>query len=166
MDLTAEAAEAVGADGIGTVELARLVGATERQIEHWWQTDILTPSVRQARGTGDRNLYSFADAVAAGVLVQVAQGGAQRGQPCPLLDAFRRKALPLALSMMVEVYGDWDGVVAVFDRKPEVMPSMEGAVARMMEVRMERPGITTLLIPVGPLARKIAEGVLYEQATV
>lgn len=40
-----------------------IVGITYRQLDYWARTDLVTPSMREAQGSGTQRLYSFDDLV-------------------------------------------------------------------------------------------------------
>ncbi|GGA55628.1 transcriptional regulator [Pseudoclavibacter endophyticus] len=40
---------------------ARAAGITYRQLDYWARTDLVTPTVRGAKGSGSQRLYSFRD---------------------------------------------------------------------------------------------------------
>lgn len=49
-------------------QLSGIVGVTYRQLDYWARTDLLRPSISEARGSGTQRRYSFEDArVALGV---------------------------------------------------------------------------------------------------
>lgn len=48
----------VGFSGRRTAEI---VGITYRQLDYWARTDLVTPSLAQARGSGTRRQYSYRD---------------------------------------------------------------------------------------------------------
>ncbi|WP_224400345.1 MerR family transcriptional regulator [Corynebacterium poyangense] len=39
----------------------QVAGITYRQLDYWARTDLVTPSIRDARGSGSQRLYSFRD---------------------------------------------------------------------------------------------------------
>jgi DNA-binding transcriptional MerR regulator len=49
--------------GYRVPEVCKIVGITYRQLDYWARTDLLTPSVRDAKGSGSQRLYSFQDLV-------------------------------------------------------------------------------------------------------
>jgi len=51
-------AEHVGFSGRRTAEI---VGISYRQLDYWARTDLVRPSLAEARGSGSRRLYSYAD---------------------------------------------------------------------------------------------------------
>jgi DNA-binding transcriptional MerR regulator len=53
-----EAAEQIGFSGRRTAEI---VGISYRQLDYWARTDLVRPSLAEARGSGSRRLYSYRD---------------------------------------------------------------------------------------------------------
>jgi len=49
--------------GYRVPEVCTIVGITYRQLDYWARTDLVTPSVRDATGSGSQRLYSFQDLV-------------------------------------------------------------------------------------------------------
>src|SRR5207248_10765118 len=53
----------VEAEGYRVPEVCKLVGISYRQLDYWARTGLVTPSVREAGGSGTQRLYSFQDLV-------------------------------------------------------------------------------------------------------
>jgi DNA-binding transcriptional MerR regulator len=49
--------------GYRAPEVAKLVGVSYRQLDYWARTGLVTPSVRDAGGSGTQRLYGFQDMV-------------------------------------------------------------------------------------------------------
>lgn len=49
--------------GFRAPDVAKLVGISYRQLDYWARTDLVTPSVRDAGGSGTQREYSFQDVV-------------------------------------------------------------------------------------------------------
>ena len=47
--------------GYRVPEVTRVVGITYRQLDYWARTGLVTPSIRDAEGSGSQRLYSFQD---------------------------------------------------------------------------------------------------------
>jgi DNA-binding transcriptional MerR regulator len=74
--LTTEAISASGlADGYRAPQVCRLVGISYRQLDYWARTDLLKPSVQDARGSGSQRLYSFTDVVQLKVIKRLLDAG-------------------------------------------------------------------------------------------
>src|SRR5690349_10282474 len=50
-------------EGYRVPEVCRVIGITYRQLDYWARTGLVTPSVREAGGSGTQRLYSFQDLV-------------------------------------------------------------------------------------------------------
>ena len=49
--------------GFRAPHVCSLVGITYRQLDYWARTELITPSMQQAHGSGSQRLYSFTDVV-------------------------------------------------------------------------------------------------------
>jgi DNA-binding transcriptional MerR regulator len=54
---------------------AEIVGITYRQLDYWARTDLLRPSLADARGSGSRRLYSYRDLVELKVIKNLLDAG-------------------------------------------------------------------------------------------
>ena len=48
-------------EGFRAPEAKRIVGITYRQLDYWTRTGLVTPSIKDAHGSGTQRLYSFQD---------------------------------------------------------------------------------------------------------
>ena len=55
--------------------VCRLVGISYRQLDYWARTDLIKPSVQDARGSGSQRLYSFRDVVQLKVIKRLLDAG-------------------------------------------------------------------------------------------
>ena len=49
------------AEGYRVPEVCKVIGISYRQLDYWARTGLVTPSVRDAGGSGTQRLYSFQD---------------------------------------------------------------------------------------------------------
>ena len=61
--------------GYRVPEVCRIVGISYRQLDYWARTDLVTPSVRDAKGSGTQRLYSFQDLVSLKVIKNLLDTG-------------------------------------------------------------------------------------------
>ncbi len=61
--------------GYRAPQVCRLVGITYRQLDYWARTDLLKPSVQDARGSGSQRHYSFTDVVQLKVIKRLLDAG-------------------------------------------------------------------------------------------
>jgi DNA-binding transcriptional MerR regulator len=53
----------MGTDGFSGREAADIVGITYRQLDYWARTDLIRPSLADAKGSGSRRRYSYRDLI-------------------------------------------------------------------------------------------------------
>jgi DNA-binding transcriptional MerR regulator len=63
------------AQGFRGPTVCKLVGISYRQLDYWARTELVTPSVRAAEGSGSQRLYSFADVVELRVIKRLLDAG-------------------------------------------------------------------------------------------
>lgn len=61
--------------GFRVPEVTKIVGITYRQLDYWARTDLVTPSIRDATGSGSQRLYSFQDLVTLRVIKNLLDTG-------------------------------------------------------------------------------------------
>jgi DNA-binding transcriptional MerR regulator len=61
--------------GFRVPEVTRIVGISYRQLDYWARTELVTPSIRDAKGSGTQRLYSFQDLVALRVIKRLLDAG-------------------------------------------------------------------------------------------
>jgi DNA-binding transcriptional MerR regulator len=59
--MSGPATEVEAEQGFSGRKTAEVVGITYRQLDYWARTDLVTPSLAEARGSGSRRLYSYRD---------------------------------------------------------------------------------------------------------
>jgi DNA-binding transcriptional MerR regulator len=63
------------AEGYRVPEVCRTIGITYRQLDYWARTGLVTPSIREAGGSGTQRLYSFQDLVVLKVIKKLTDLG-------------------------------------------------------------------------------------------
>jgi DNA-binding transcriptional MerR regulator len=56
-------------------QVCTVVGITYRQLDYWARTDLLRPSISEARGSGTQRLYSYSDLVELKVIKRLLDSG-------------------------------------------------------------------------------------------
>jgi DNA-binding transcriptional MerR regulator len=62
-------------EGYRVPQVCKLVGITYRQLDYWARTGLVTPSIREAGGSGTQRLYSFQDLVQLKVIKKLIDAG-------------------------------------------------------------------------------------------
>jgi len=61
--------------GFRAPNVCNLVGITYRQLDYWARTNLITPSIQNASGSGTQRLYSFADVIQLKVIKRLLDAG-------------------------------------------------------------------------------------------
>ena len=122
--------------------VCRLVGISYRQLDYWARTDLIKPSVQDARGSGSQRLYSFPDVVQLKVIKRLLDAGMSLKKIRQAVEILRQQlqsARPLAdvtlLSDGSTIYAatSADEVVDVFRRGQGVFGIAVGPVQDELE---------------------------------
>jgi DNA-binding transcriptional MerR regulator len=146
-------------EGYRAPQVCKIVGITYRQLDYWARTALLTPSLRQANGSGSQRLYAFQDIVQLRVVKRLLDAGMSLKrirQAVEILRAQLHSARPLTdvtlLSDGSTIYAahSADEVVDVFRRGQGVFGIAVGPVQEELEGELhrlfpERPAITANL---------------------
>jgi DNA-binding transcriptional MerR regulator len=62
-------------DGYRGPEVCKIAGISYRQLDYWARTGLVTPSVREAGGSGTQRLYSFQDLIQLRVIKKLLDAG-------------------------------------------------------------------------------------------
>ncbi|HEX2851559.1 MAG TPA: MerR family transcriptional regulator [Acidimicrobiales bacterium] len=62
-------------DGFRGPQVCGIIGITYRQLDYWARTDLLRPSVADARGSGTQRRYSYQDLLELKVIKQLLDAG-------------------------------------------------------------------------------------------
>src|SRR3954471_9567410 len=61
--------------GYRVPEVTRVVGISYRQLDYWARTGLVTPSIREAGGSGTQRLYSFQDMLVLRIIKKLLDAG-------------------------------------------------------------------------------------------
>lgn len=61
--------------GYRAPQVCSLVGITYRQLDYWARTELITPSLQAATGSGSQRLYTFSDVVQLKVIKRLLDAG-------------------------------------------------------------------------------------------
>lgn len=108
-DVGEAAAERAGYRG---PTVCKIVNITYRQLDYWARTDLVTPSLRQARGSGSQRLYTFDDIVQLRVVKRLLDTGVSLQRVRAAVEELRVRGQSLA---DVTLVADGSSVYAVDD---------------------------------------------------
>jgi DNA-binding transcriptional MerR regulator len=91
--------------------VTKLVGITDRQLDYWTRTGLVTPSVQAADGSGSRRFYSFTDVVELRIIKRLLDAGVSLGKIRKAIGYLRRESGGKLLSD-VTLMSDGDRIYA------------------------------------------------------
>jgi DNA-binding transcriptional MerR regulator len=78
-----------------------IVGITYRQLDYWARTDLLTPSISEARGSGTQRRYSYADLLQLKVIKRLLDAGISLQSARRAIDCLRSSGEDVAAANLV-----------------------------------------------------------------
>ena len=102
-------ANGAGAEGFGGPQVCAIVGISYRQLDYWARTDLVRPSLADARGSGTQRRYSYRDLVRLKVIKSLLDAGVK-------LQTARR-----AIEYLREDTASWESASLVLDGGDSVL---------------------------------------------
>ncbi len=82
--------------------VCRLTGVTYRQLDYWARTELVTPSITPARGSGSKRTYSYGDVLEVKVIKSLLSSGLSLARARQAVECLRRSlGADLASSSLV-----------------------------------------------------------------
>lgn len=94
--------------------VCKIVGITYRQLDYWARTGLVTPSVREAQGSGTQRLYSFEDLAELRVVKRLLDAGVSLQRVREAVEELRRVGRTLS---DVTIVSDGSTVFALDDNQ-------------------------------------------------
>ena len=76
-------------EGFSGATVCRLTGVTYRQLDYWARTDLVTPSVASATGSGSKRRYSYRDILEVKVVKSLLDAGVALARARQAIDCLR-----------------------------------------------------------------------------
>ncbi|HET6812161.1 MAG TPA: MerR family transcriptional regulator [Acidimicrobiales bacterium] len=105
------APDGVGAEGFRGPQVCSIVGITYRQLDYWARTDLLRPSISEAKGSGTQRRYSYRDLVELKVIKRLLDAGVSLQQARRAIQCLR-EGLGEDLASANLVLGEGQSVLA------------------------------------------------------
>jgi DNA-binding transcriptional MerR regulator len=90
-----------GEEGFRGPQVCAIVGITYRQLDYWARTDLLRPSISQARGSGTQRRYSYGDLLHLKVIKRLLDSGISLQQARRAVDCLRSTGEDMATANLV-----------------------------------------------------------------
>ncbi|HUG85592.1 MAG TPA: MerR family transcriptional regulator [Euzebya sp.] len=105
-------------------QVAKIVGISYRQLDHWTSTGLVVPSVRDADGSGSQRLYGFDDILQLKVIKRLRDAGVSLQRIRRAIDEVRDRGLSLRDLMLAS--DSAGNVIAVDDQQQAMDLLMSG----------------------------------------
>jgi len=97
--------------GFSGPKVCRLTGVTYRQLDYWARTELVTPSIASATGSGSKRVYSYGDLLEVKVIKSLLDAGVSLARARQAVDCLR-DALGADIASTTLVIGDQSTVLA------------------------------------------------------
>jgi DNA-binding transcriptional MerR regulator len=88
-------------EGYRGPQVCSVVGITYRQLDYWARTDLLKPSISEARGSGTQRRYSYADLLQLKVIKRLLDAGISLQSARRAIDCLRSSGEDVAAANLV-----------------------------------------------------------------
>jgi DNA-binding transcriptional MerR regulator len=88
-------------EGFRGPQVCSIVGITYRQLDYWARTDLLRPSISEARGSGTQRRYSYRDLLELKVIKRLLDAGISLQSARRALDVLRAHGEEVATANLV-----------------------------------------------------------------
>lgn len=88
-------------DGYRGPQVCTIVGITYRQLDYWARTDLLRPSISDARGSGTQRVYSYTDLLQLRVIKQLLDAGVSLRSTRKAIECLRASGDSLASASLL-----------------------------------------------------------------
>src|ERR1700733_1701838 len=97
----ATAAGSAGEAGFRGPQVCNIVGITYRQLDYWARTDLLRPSISDARGSGTQRVYAYTDLLQLKVIKQLLDAGVSLRSTRKAIECLRASGTDVASASLV-----------------------------------------------------------------
>ncbi|HTW06178.1 MAG TPA: MerR family transcriptional regulator [Acidimicrobiales bacterium] len=93
--------EGAGPAGYRGPQVCSVVGITYRQLDYWARTDLLRPSISDAKGSGTQRVYAYTDLVQLKVIKQLLDAGVSLRSTRKAIECLRASGASVASASLV-----------------------------------------------------------------
>ncbi|MGA3219032.1 MAG: MerR family transcriptional regulator [Acidimicrobiales bacterium] len=88
-------------EGFRGPQVCNIVGITYRQLDYWARTDLLRPSISDARGSGTQRVYAYTDLLQLKVIKQLLDAGVSLRSTRKAIDCLRASGADVASASLL-----------------------------------------------------------------
>ena len=124
-------------DGFRGPQVCTIVGITYRQLDYWARTDLLRPSISEARGSGTQRRYSYLDLLQLKVIKRLLDAGIDLRYARKAIDCLRSSGEDVATANLVIEEGR-----AVLRSGEEIIDLLKGGQA-VLNITVPMAGVVS-----------------------
>ena len=121
-------AEGTVEDGYRGPQVCSLVGITYRQLDYWARTDLIKPSLEEAKGSGSRRRYSYRDLLELRIIKTLLDAGIRLESVRDVFANLREHVGPDISSANIVISGTSSVVLQTDDELIELMKRGQGVL--------------------------------------
>jgi len=121
------------AAGFGGKQVVTIVGISYRQLDHWARTDLIRPSLCDAKGSGSRRRYSYQDVLALKVIKKLLDGGQKLTSVRRVIDRLREEGENITSANLV-ISGDTVALARDEDGLVDLLRGGQGVLSIVLEL--------------------------------
>ena len=136
-------------EGFGGKQVLAIVGITYRQLDHWARTDLLRPSLCDAKGSGSRRRYSYDDVVQLKVIKKLLDGGQALQAVRKVIDRLRMEGENVSSANLV-IAGDSVALARSGEELVDLLRGGQGVLALVLELAGVKEEVDAAIASLGP----------------
>ena len=138
-------------EGFGGKQVLAIVGITYRQLDHWARTDLLRPSLCDAKGSGSRRRYSYDDVVQLKVIKKLLDGGQALQAVRKVIDRLRVEGENVSSANLV-IAGDSVALARSGEELVDLLRGGQGVLAIVLELAGVKEEVDAAIASLTPAA--------------
>ncbi len=138
-------------DGFGGKQVLTIVGITYRQLDHWARTDLLRPSLCDAKGSGSRRRYSYDDVVQLKVIKKLLDGGQSLQAVRKVIDRLGVEGESVGSANLV-IAGDSVALARTGEELVDLLRGGQGVLALVLELAGVKEEVDAAIASLAPAA--------------
>ncbi len=140
-------------EGFRGPQVCHIVGITYRQLDYWARTDLLRPSISDARGSGTQRVYSYTDLLQLKVIKQLLDAGVSLRHTRKAIECLRASGDGVASASLViaddrsvlahsgeelfDLLRGGQGVLSIVLGMERIVSEVDAAITELREARPE-----------------------------
>jgi DNA-binding transcriptional MerR regulator len=140
-------------EGFRGPQVCHIVGITYRQLDYWARTDLLRPSISDARGSGTQRVYSYTDLLQLKVIKQLLDAGVSLRHTRKAIECLRASGASVASASLViaddrsvlahsgeelfDMLRGGQGVLSIVLGMERIVSEVDAAITELREARAD-----------------------------